>query len=52
MSTTRPSEPDPMTADEADTGAPNPTNLPVEPEFGQQMPSAEPEDPGAQKPPI
>ena len=31
---------------------PNPTQLPVEPEFGQALPQAEPEDPGASKPTI
>lgn len=32
--------------------APNPTRLPVEPEFGPQPPSAEPEDPVPRPPPI
>lgn len=30
----------------------NPTQLPVEPEFGQALPPAEPEDPGVNKPKI
>ena len=29
----------------SDPGAPNPTRLPVEPEFGPQPPASEPEDP-------
>jgi hypothetical protein len=36
----------------ADTPEPNPTQLPIEPEFGQALPPAEPEDPGVQKPVI
>lgn len=37
---------------EADSPAPNPTQLPVEPEFGPLLPPAEPEDPGpGAKPP-
>jgi hypothetical protein len=31
---------------------PNPTQLPVEPEFGQQLPPAEPEDPGVKPPTV
>lgn len=37
---------------EADTGAPNPTQLPVEPEFAPVLPPAEPEDPGVPRPTI
>jgi len=48
---THPVEPDPD-ANQADTAAPNPTQLPVEPEFGQALPQAEPEDPGVSKPKI
>ena len=33
-------------------GAPNPTRLPVEPEFGPVLPPAEPEDPRAKPPPL
>jgi hypothetical protein len=32
--------------------SPNPTHLPVEPEFGPALPPAEPEAPGAKPPPI
>ncbi|MBG9390117.1 stereocilin [Caenimonas aquaedulcis] len=48
---THPVEPQ---ADEAgsDTGAPNPTHLPVEPEFGPALPPAEPEEPHGQPPKI
>jgi hypothetical protein len=50
---TRPAEPEPpQEGDEADTGAANPSRLPVEPEFGPQPPAAEPEDPIAKQPPI
>lgn len=31
-------------------GTPNPTRLPVEPEFGPMPPPSEPEDPGAKPP--
>jgi hypothetical protein len=31
-------------------GTPNPTQLPVEPEFGPMLPPAEPEDPGVKPP--
>ena len=34
----------------ANPGAPNPTRLPVEPEFGPMEPPAEPEDPTGHKP--
>ena len=36
----------------ADEPAPNPTHLPIEPEFGPMLPPAEPEDPGAKPPHI
>lgn len=45
-----PVEPDPLAPD-GET-APNPTHLPVEPEFGPLLPPAEPEDPGAKPPHI
>jgi len=39
--------------DEAqDTGAPNSSHLPVEPEFGPLPPAAEPEEPVGRPPPI
>ena len=47
---THPVEPDPP--EEGDSPAPNPTQLPIEPEFGQALPPAEPEDPGVSKPTI
>jgi hypothetical protein len=40
-----PTEQDTPQEHEADTGAPNPSRLPVEPEFGPRPPVAEPEDP-------
>ena len=52
MATHHPAEPDAAEEDEADTGAPNPSRLPVEPEFGPQPPATEPEDPVAKPPPI
>jgi hypothetical protein len=45
---THPVEPDPPPATDAPPS--NPTQLPVEPEFGQALPPAEPEDPGVKKP--
>ena len=49
--THHPVEPEPQPHD-ADQPATNPTQLPVEPEFGQALPQAEPEDPGVPKPQI
>lgn len=49
---THPVEPEPMTPEGGDESAPNPTRLPVEPEFGPMLPPGEPEDPGVQKPHI
>jgi hypothetical protein len=49
---THPVEPEPHSPAEGDTSAPNPTQLPVEPEFGQALPAAEPEDPGVQRPTV
>jgi hypothetical protein len=50
---THPVEPEPYPPGESsDTPATNPTQLPVEPEFGQALPIAEPEDPGVSKPTI
>ena len=48
---THPVEPD-RSPGEGDTSAPNPTQLPVEPEFGPALPPQEPEDPGVQRPKI
>ncbi|MBA2676504.1 stereocilin [Ramlibacter sp.] len=48
---THPVEPEPS-APGAEQQAPNPTHLPVEPEFGQAMPPGEPEDPHGKPPPI
>ncbi|MES3002468.1 MAG: stereocilin [Pseudomonadota bacterium] len=42
------SEPD---ADGQEPAAPNPTHLPIEPEFGPALPPTEPEDPRG-KPPV
>jgi hypothetical protein len=49
---THPVEPDPAPDENAGKASPNPTQLPVEPEFGQALPQAEPEDPGVPKPAI
>jgi hypothetical protein len=46
---THPVEPEPE-ADGPEPGAPNPTRLPIEPEFGPLLPPAEPEDPGVKVP--
>lgn len=46
-----PVQPEPLPSD-GDSPAQNPTQLPVEPEFGQALPPAEPEDPGVQRPVI
>lgn len=46
-----PGQPEPQ-EDAADSAAPNPTQLPVEPEFGPMLPPGEPEDPGVQRPKI
>jgi hypothetical protein len=48
---THPVEPEPSPA-HSDDAAPNPTQLPVEPEFGQALPQAEPDAPGVPKPAI
>ncbi|MBE7365964.1 hypothetical protein [Ramlibacter pallidus] len=47
----QPVEPEPFPPG-TDTPAPNPTQLPIEPEFGQALPQAEPEDPGVPRPAI
>ena len=49
---THPVEPEPSSDDGSGEAPPNPTQLPVEPEFGQALPQAEPEDPGVRKPAI
>lgn len=43
------SDPSPLKSDPA---VPNPTHLPVEPDFGQVPPLVEPEDPGVKAPVI
>jgi hypothetical protein len=48
---THPVEPDPAPGDN-DAPSSNPTQLPVEPEFGQALPPAEPEEPGVTAPKI
>jgi hypothetical protein len=48
---THPVEPEPAHPDE-EPGQPNPTRLPVEPEFAPQLPPAEPEDPQGRPPAI
>jgi hypothetical protein len=45
-----PVEPEPFPEEDASEDQRNPTQLPVEPEFGQALPPAEPEDPGVKKP--
>jgi hypothetical protein len=49
---THPVEPEPYPDEKSGKAPPNPTQLPVEPEFGQALPQAEPEDPGVTKPTI
>jgi len=49
---THPVEPEPYPNESSEKGASNPSQLPVEPEFGQALPQAEPEDPGVPKPNI
>ena len=46
---TAPVEPG-TTPSEEEGGAPNPTQLPIEPEFGPMTPPSEPEEPGVQHP--
>jgi hypothetical protein len=48
---THPVEPEPAEPGQ-EPNAPNPTRLPVEPEFGPLLPTAEPEDPQAKPPSI
>jgi hypothetical protein len=48
---THPVEPDPFPPG-TDTPVPNPSQLPIEPEFGPALPQPEPEDPGVPKPVI
>jgi hypothetical protein len=47
-----PVEPEPIGPGGDDDGAPNPTQLPVEPEFGRMLPPGEPDDPGVKPPHI
>ena len=48
---THPVEPEPL-APQAEPGEENPTHLPVEPDLGPTLPSAEPEDPRGKPPAI
>ena len=48
---THPVDPDPIEPAE-EPAAPNPTQLPVEPEFGPMLQPQEPEDPGVKPPTI
>jgi hypothetical protein len=45
---THPVEPEPEPGDEA--SAPNPSHLPVEPEFAPELPPSDPEDPHGKPP--
>lgn len=47
---THPAEPEPLAPE--DDATPNPTQLPVEPEFGPMLPPGEPDDPGVTHPHI
>jgi hypothetical protein len=47
---THPVEPEESQPGGAEPVAPNPTQLPVEPEFGQAVPPVEPEDPHSMPP--
>jgi hypothetical protein len=47
--THRPATPEPL-EHPVDDAAPNPTQLPVEPEFGPMLPPGEPEEPGVATP--
>ncbi|MES2784459.1 MAG: hypothetical protein V4684_03280 [Pseudomonadota bacterium] len=49
---THPSEPDVGPPGVEPDQQPNPTQLPVEPEFGIALPPAEPEDPGVTAPTV
>jgi hypothetical protein len=50
--THHPANPDPLPPPEDDSAAPNPSQLPVEPEFGPMLPPAEPQQPFAKPPQI
>jgi septal ring-binding cell division protein DamX len=49
---THPVEPETYPNETSDEAADNPTQLPVQPEFGQALPPPEPEEPGVKKPTI
>jgi hypothetical protein len=49
---THPVEPEPYPNETSEEAAQNPTQLPVEPDFGRELPPAEPEDPGVTKPKV
>ncbi len=48
---THPVEPEAQEEAGGQAGTPNPTRLPVEPEFGPLEPPSEPEDPAGHPPP-
>ena len=48
---THPVDPEPQPPGQ-EPANPNPTQLPVEPEFGPQLPPAEPEDPRGKPPTV
>ncbi|HEY8050677.1 MAG TPA: hypothetical protein VIE63_16010 [Ramlibacter sp.] len=48
---THPVEPEPL-APQGEPAAPNPSHLPVEPEFPPPLPPSEPDNPHPPKPPI
>jgi hypothetical protein len=47
---THPVEPEPLPHETHKPGAPNPSHLPVEPEFGPQIPPSGPDDPQPPQP--
>lgn len=49
---THPVEPEPQPGRTPGTGAPNPTHLPVEPEFGDGMPDSDADNPQPAQPPL
>ena len=49
---THPVEPQPLPDDDSEPTTPNPSHLPVEPEFGPLLPPGEPEDPRVKPPTI
>lgn len=49
---THPVEPEPMSPEGDDDATPNPSQLPVQPEFGPMLPPGEPDEPGVTHPHI